>query len=862
MESNSVLSAIDSGRWQRAAFTSYTLSLTYYESHVAPRLRKSGCQSVAILVDTAGYLDSLMEQRARGVGRDYSVSPVSVKSGIFHPKLVHLWAEDGYEDLLLVGSGNLTYPGHGGNVEVLEILRPSLHAAAFLQAAKFFEHLMTKAGIEASDPATLEQQAARLRLVAGFGQDLEDVAFVHSIEESGLNQFLRAAKAFGRPWRELLVLSPYHHKSAAPTKQVLQELGIKRLTVGVSPKSETTSFPFSVASTWGLAALSVCAPVAENGRQRGLHAKWFELRRPDAALILTGSFNATKKSFNSTENVECGVLRPVDAPSNERWKEAESPPFKADEFPQRFATATLCLVATIEASGSIKGAILTASNREVGGTWSCRLETSEEILDTAPIEVDTQGQFTWELSKTFDVVDSLTLQLTLQRGDEVARGWVEVAQLLNMDPSHRAIAQALRQVASGSFERNDYESVLDFARIEAAKLLTKAMPPDASKPDGRASSKKAASDSPSRSLSADEFAALGSDLEIPERYDGGLMLGALSGGASGWDALKQLCAALLTLPKKPKKKHPPNKKPDSNLGDDDDASMPPDEDDQNSREQERKEAELNRVIGAFTKVIEDARIAFRKATSDEERNAIELGRARVLQVALAVELRFRLIELNDPDAVQNFLWRWFKQVCDLQLSAELKQPLTEQVLGVAAVSSLLLIEKPAGPSNQLDELRQVHRFLYRYFAGVVDAQAAEDGARNWLQTKFGVPLTQGRTDSALVALSEVLREPPEHQVLAAVLKDGLDAHVTLARETFNSLTFASLRQMLAPSPKPRYTTVNYRHLNRCPACGHTLEERHAGYGSGTLDSEVAWRLRQIGFFMCNCSHFLVAQEAS
>jgi hypothetical protein len=185
-----------------------------------PRLKRQKCQKLTIFADLAGYRDSLIEQKAQGVGREYAVVPVKVNRGIFHPKLVHLRAAEGDSDLLLVGSGNLTHSGHGGNIEVLEALRPDYHATAFRQAADFFEELASMPGVRVADPLELLATAERLRDVASRGQNTQDVQFIHSLSRPGLVQFVDAALAVAPVWPELLVLSPFHHEKAAPIEQI------------------------------------------------------------------------------------------------------------------------------------------------------------------------------------------------------------------------------------------------------------------------------------------------------------------------------------------------------------------------------------------------------------------------------------------------------------------------------------------------------------------------------------------------------------------------------------------------------------------------------------------------------------------
>jgi hypothetical protein len=68
--------------------------------------------------------------------RSYELEPLAVAHGVFHPKLTVLAAMD--ECHLLVGSGNLTFGGWGGNCENLEHLHPSFAASAIADAAYSF----------------------------------------------------------------------------------------------------------------------------------------------------------------------------------------------------------------------------------------------------------------------------------------------------------------------------------------------------------------------------------------------------------------------------------------------------------------------------------------------------------------------------------------------------------------------------------------------------------------------------------------------------------------------------------------------------------------------------------------------------
>jgi hypothetical protein len=97
---------ISSLPWRQAVFTTYSLSLSFFEAVVLDALVRGGGREALILSDVAGVQGALMEQGARRAGRDYLVEPIAVSNGgVFHPKISAFVAADDCH--MLVGSGNL-----------------------------------------------------------------------------------------------------------------------------------------------------------------------------------------------------------------------------------------------------------------------------------------------------------------------------------------------------------------------------------------------------------------------------------------------------------------------------------------------------------------------------------------------------------------------------------------------------------------------------------------------------------------------------------------------------------------------------------------------------------------------------------
>lgn len=856
----SILSLIEGARWRSAVFTSFTLSLTYLESYVLPRLRKQGCQSLNVYADLAGYRDSLMEQRARAIGRDYSVIPVAVRSGIFHPKLIHLMAQEGDGDLLLVGSGNLTYPGHGGNVEVLDVLRPAAHAAAFHQAAGFIHRLVTSPTIDIPDAGPLLATAERLEEVASRGADTEAVQFIDCLETSAFDQFVARAKDIASSWSEALVLSPYHHPQGEPVRRLVSAVGVRRLVVGVPTTEEGSSFPFHVAPTFGLVSVGAQMPVADKGTRRSLHAKWFELRRPGAALALTGSFNATVESFCKTTNVECGVLRLLTRGSDQ-WVDCPVPAYVRGEFPVRGATAAICLFASFDSSSRLVGRFV--GGNDVAGMWDARLQDVDEILQEGRVEVDARGAFIWTAKTAIEELTADTLQLTLARANQQARGWVQVSRVLSMSASDRQLLQSLARVANDTSEGDDTQVVLDYIAQEMGNLLRTAPAAAVASGGGGGARNQARVGDEQEGLTPQQFDELRDPWNLPPRYDGGLMLEALQAGRPGWDQLKHICAALLELPPIGGRKPSPQARAADPWPALASGGRIPMDDEKDAADLRKLEGRLDDVRATFQRHLDAAELAFLRARAPEERAAIDLGRSRLWSLASLVEMRFRLLKLDDVESTQEFLWRWLKQVTDLQLDTPQKQALAVQVSGVAAACSLWLLETAWLANDMTHTPKQVHRLLDRFFKGAIDREQVSLLAKQWLNLPAGQALTQTRTEDALVALVEVLSEPTERQVLAKLLDDGLEPHRDLALRVFGRAHYQTLELLFVNrgSHHPMFSSVAVHKLSGCPQCNVDLSwVRPDGYRE--LDRDISWRLRLLGFAKCPRGHYLVAKEDS
>ena len=301
-----LLDVIKSSRWQKALFTTYTLSLSFFESIILRSLRQGGCQQTWIIADVHGYKSSLIERKSSAVGQDYRLIPVRLSGGVFHPKCTYLVGEN--EDVLVVGSGNLTFGGFGRNLEVIEVFSSRKDPAIFADFSEFVLALENRGAdqFQCADRLWMELFRERAQAAGRGAASVNSPKLVHSVT----SPIIETISSMVKDVDDLTVMSPFIDPDAASIYVLAKRIACKRINVAVAPKSTESNFPFELAKGWGLPVQAVWSDGEE--RKRPLHAKWFEFRTVDGSAVLTGSANATWQALCTTNNVEVSVFRRAD----------------------------------------------------------------------------------------------------------------------------------------------------------------------------------------------------------------------------------------------------------------------------------------------------------------------------------------------------------------------------------------------------------------------------------------------------------------------------------------------------------------------------------------------------------------------
>lgn len=828
-----IVEIIGSGRWRRAVFTSFTLSLTYFECYILPRLRAQGCSAIDIYVDVMGYRDSLVEQRSRHAGRDYTVHPVQVKSGIFHPKLIYLWPEEGDNDVLLVGSGNLTYAGHGGSLEVFEVLRPVLHARAYAQAAAFFGDLADTSPDRidiggASGP--LEALQRRTLSLAEKYPNVHDVQFVHCLRESGLQQLAR--EFAGQKVDELLVMSPYHHPEATPIKALVELFTPETLLVGIDGTAGSSPFPFERSAKW---ECSVRAVVAGPAKNRFVHAKWYEWRSGGRATTFTGSFNATAESLTSCNNVECGVLRRNTTPSTD-WVDVQPLPFQKQSFPRMGRVGEWLVTASL--SGRCLSGRIIGYTAKTPRDWSFSLQ-SGDLAPTLSQQLRTEedGEFKIQLAQRIDTDAESGIQIRMESGAHTARGWVALPQILNIGAQRRTLLSTLSDVGRGSETAASFAGflaiVMDEIRSFTAATITSPHDQETQGKQRKSAAAHQLDQNPGPTAAPRDIITDGPAFGGSPRDR---LMAALSSGQSGWAVWGQLAHVLLGPSNSDSEKDPAaGPVPGPRI------THPPahpithqdPEDDADPEALEAEQDALTAALDSFNSLIAHCRLGLQKQVeraraAGEAFDQILMNLAHLERTWLHVMLRAYVGPLNNVQVGVNLLGEWLHSAVEIAFVGPSQELMLFEYAGCAAV---LAHQNAAQPGALMETLAQSRppskamrsvQYLEAAFGGAPDVEMTLDLAAGWLNSQVGHALVRGEVEQALTALRIALTQPTPRALVARYLKEKPSYPDPAAWRPFNERMLSLLRTAARGRPPQYYGSIDVRAVSGCSVCNRDL----------------------------------------
>lgn len=443
--------------WSRVVFTTYALSLTFFETVVLDELVRGGARDILILSDVEGVRCSLSEKGVRGAGRDYRLEPVALSDGksVFHPKLGAFIGDD--DAMLTVGSGNLTFGGWANNLEMVEFLHPSFAASAFEDVAGLFEALAADPRCRHCAAESCEALAADLRRSAIGHIDRGDMRVLHGLTRGIGTQIEELASELGGATR-LAVASPYFDDGSG-----LAALGA-RLQLSEAFVHRHGATAAGTAPNWprkGMAINPVSFDFLKDD-DRPLHAKAFEVVCRKGRLLVAGSANASSRALGEDGNVEAVTVR-IQRGNFTRWgwAPAEAPPWlsKVSEADESEGARVGVLRAQLDGP-LLSGWILTP---RMAGPAKLEQVTNlgPELLGA--VEIDADGSFRFETpGLEMQTWNAGRLVLRVSNDDCAAEGYASSTAATTAARRMGSLAPRLFAFLGGSDTPEDVAALLDW----------------------------------------------------------------------------------------------------------------------------------------------------------------------------------------------------------------------------------------------------------------------------------------------------------------------------------------------------------------------------------------------------------------
>lgn len=464
--------------WRLAAFTTYALSLSFFESVVLDRLVRGRTEEALVLADAEGIRAALSEQGAQRAGREYEVEPVFLGNGAFHAKVCLF--DGGQDDVhLVVSSGNLTFGGWGRNLELAEHLHPSFAGAAFSDASAFFEGLASLAGAHGARERCLDM-AERLARAAELGGGDGSVRLLHGFGESIGERIAATCEELGGASR-LTAAAPFWDGGQAAAR-LCRSLGLDSIHVHAHPAGTVQG---DAGDCWPRSASVEVVPVLASpfaADPRVLHAKAFEIVCRKGRVLVSGSANGTFAALYGG-NVEACVARVMRGDSAAWTLEPAHPlPPSARAAAGDGEVAEAPGILRAQVSGDVvSGRVLTP---RIPGEARLSRVTAEGADPLCDVAIGKDGSF----SATVPGIEAAALRggrlvLRIEADGRFAEGFASLSAVTGLRRIAGKAAPSLFSILSGNETPEDVRVLMEWAYENAAALA-------AARPSGSGSGRK------------------------------------------------------------------------------------------------------------------------------------------------------------------------------------------------------------------------------------------------------------------------------------------------------------------------------------------------------------------------------------
>lgn len=412
----------DENEWDFALFTSYTFSLSFFESTITHALKEKKCNEIWVYVDVFGYQQALVEKWSSQLGRVYRLIPVSVEKGVFHPKIALLINKE--KCRLVVSSANLTYAGVTQNLEVIDVVDSDEAPEVFVELIDILQEICDRDDVSLTDKRGINSAIKLIRSIVKNTSTRSQT--IHLVSPNKTAAFEQIKKIYPKKAGTVTVLSPFHDAEARVAAMLCNFY--KPTILQIASINGVSSFNFNKTK---IANVRSVKPKLPKDNYQDLHAKIIEFANKKEVAVLTGSINATYKSLMTTNNVEMGIFR-IQKQSSFNWVTEKKPEFVsiADRNEPSVVRPRI-LYAKAATDGRVQGQLFGyTSNNKI--TERFDFVVDGKIKASRQIQINEKGIFTTDISEFPAIINShrsVNIEVIINR--EKYEGWLELELILS-----------------------------------------------------------------------------------------------------------------------------------------------------------------------------------------------------------------------------------------------------------------------------------------------------------------------------------------------------------------------------------------------------------------------------------------------
>ena len=318
-----VLDVINKGHYHSCVMTCYSFDFQFFELKVMRALRAAGVKNILVLVD-GRFLEKLAS-RSTGMefllSSGFSIYPIYIPGGVFHPKIMLLFGKK--DGMLTLGSGNLTASGLGNNDEAWGCFQVedygTSNAALFAEAWHYVQTLTVGLkGVAAEKVGWIKEFTPWLGQLPAAGQEPSwetsgNVVFLNNKKNKGILQ--QALALVGDDAVEKITcISPYYDKTGLVLQHLKQQYPKAKLQCVVEGRMGILPTGMKAAQAEGIAFYpwQECGARKDGLTSSRLHAKLIHFTTKQGEYLLMGSANVTASGMGAgsrkPQNEEASLL--------------------------------------------------------------------------------------------------------------------------------------------------------------------------------------------------------------------------------------------------------------------------------------------------------------------------------------------------------------------------------------------------------------------------------------------------------------------------------------------------------------------------------------------------------------------------